>query len=338
MNASITVVIPAHNASETLAETLDSILRQTRADWVAHIVDDASTDDTAQIAKKYCGRDQRFRLLQASAGSAGAARNYGASFAKTPWLAFLDADDLYHSEFLAAMVGRATQALEPERTLVYCWAQQMTPDRRIEPQYRPPHDEHLRHLRRTCIFFTGAIVMARAMFVNVGGYDTRLRTAEDWDLFVRLFRAEPNTLEVERSLLVYRLRPGSLVRTSSRMFYDAREVVLRAYGEDAEGHIAAEMEQTICLVGLWHLGVSIGSGQLDREFANDLPIPGQLDDGAAAAHLISGVATGACGLEEDWPQFWPRFRKEIADDLAILGAHRNGVLTVLERRAVTQPH
>ena len=59
----LSVVIPAHNAAKTLAETLDSLLAQSRSDWQAIIVDDGATDATREIAAGYVARDHRFHLL-----------------------------------------------------------------------------------------------------------------------------------------------------------------------------------------------------------------------------------------------------------------------------------
>ena len=337
--ASITIVIAARNAAATLAQTLDSVLRQTRTDWVALIVDDSSTDETCRIAAKYCATDNRFRILRIAAGSAAEARNYGASFAETPWIAFLDADDLYREEFLAEMLGLAFEAKDPARSVVYCSGQQMTPDGRIGVIDQPPQLEHLQHLRRACIFYTCALVMPRALFASVGGFSVSLKTAEDWDLWVRLFQAGGIPVAAEHPLVIYRLRPDSLVRTarSEQLFRDSREVIYRAHGVSSSAAGTRDIDRALFHVGLWHLGVSIGAKKADEDFVRDLPIPMDLDDGIVAAHLISGIASGACVFEEDWPQLWSRFRGEIGSSLAIIGSHRDRVLYELENRATVTP-
>jgi len=339
IGASITIVIAARNAAATLAQTLDSVLRQTRTDWVAHIVDDSSTDETSRVAAKYCATDNRFRVLRIAAGSAAEARNYGASFAETPWLAFLDADDLYREEFVAEMLRLASQEEEPARSVVYCPGQQMRPDGRVGEIDRPPRSQHLQHLRTSCIFYTCALVMPRSMFKSVGGFNVSLQTAEDWDLWVRLFQAGAIPVPAERPLVIYRLRPDSLVRTacSEQLFRDSREVIYRAHGVSSDAAGRTDIDQALFHVGLWHLGVSIGAKKADGYFARDLPIPVDLDDRIAAAHIISGIASGACAFEEEWPQLWTRFREEIDSNLAIIGSHRDRVLYALENRARVTP-
>ena len=88
----LSVVIPAHNAADTLAGTLDSLLAQTRGDWQAIIVDDGSRDATRQIAEAYVGRDKRLSLLANDGAPEGvsAARNHGIASATGRWLMFLD--------------------------------------------------------------------------------------------------------------------------------------------------------------------------------------------------------------------------------------------------------
>ena len=89
---SISVVIPAWNAEETLARALESVLAQTRPPDEIIVVDDASTDGTVRLAKSYADQGVSFLSLRERRGAA-AARNTGIRGAKGRWIAFLDADD-----------------------------------------------------------------------------------------------------------------------------------------------------------------------------------------------------------------------------------------------------
>ena len=71
----ITIIVPAFNAAPWIAECLDSILAQSFDDWQAIIVDDGSTDATADIAAEYALRDKRIRLMSRPNGGPSAARN-----------------------------------------------------------------------------------------------------------------------------------------------------------------------------------------------------------------------------------------------------------------------
>ncbi len=92
----VTVVIPAYNNSEHIARALDSVCSQTLKPHQVIVVDDGSTDDTAEIVKKY---DNVEYIYQQNAG-ASAGRNTGIENATGEWIAFLDADDEWLVEYL----------------------------------------------------------------------------------------------------------------------------------------------------------------------------------------------------------------------------------------------
>ena len=96
----ISVVIPAYNAEQFLDETLESVLSQTYENWECIIVNDGSTDNTEEIAKKWCEKDARFRYFYKENSGVSDTRNLGIKEARGEYIAFLDADDLYMPNFL----------------------------------------------------------------------------------------------------------------------------------------------------------------------------------------------------------------------------------------------
>ncbi|GGO62847.1 hypothetical protein GCM10010910_13970 [Microbacterium nanhaiense] len=98
------VIIPTHNVRPWLRQTLDSVLRQ-REDLELIVVDDASTDGTAEFARAYAARDPRVRVLENEASGGGSARNLGARSAAGDFLIFADGDDLIPDGAYAALVG-----------------------------------------------------------------------------------------------------------------------------------------------------------------------------------------------------------------------------------------
>jgi len=99
---SVSVVIPAYNAERFLAEAIDSVLGQGYGSLEVIVVDDGSTDDTADVARHY---DPQVRLLQQVNGGIGSARNSGVEAASGEHLAFLDADDLWTDGALEARLA-----------------------------------------------------------------------------------------------------------------------------------------------------------------------------------------------------------------------------------------
>lgn len=104
----VSVIVPAYNAASTLPRALDSIAAQTARPQEIIIVDDSSTDATADVAAQWCAThpDLSARVLRLSQnGGAGTARNAGWAQATGEFVAFLDADDAWHSRKLAIQHG-----------------------------------------------------------------------------------------------------------------------------------------------------------------------------------------------------------------------------------------
>ena len=105
----ISVIVPAWNATATIATAITSVLDQADVDLECVVVDDASTDDTVAVVEGMRARDGRLVLVRSGAnGGCSAARNLGLSVARGEWLAFLDADDRLLPGGLAAMLHAAT--------------------------------------------------------------------------------------------------------------------------------------------------------------------------------------------------------------------------------------
>ncbi|MGH9163193.1 MAG: glycosyltransferase family 2 protein [Vicinamibacteraceae bacterium] len=104
----ISFVIPAFNSDEYIGETLRSISSQEADNYEVVVVDDCSTDDTAQIVETWAARDPRVRYVQGAGKGPGDARNLGIREATGEWICFVDSDDLVHSAY-----SRAIQAVAP---------------------------------------------------------------------------------------------------------------------------------------------------------------------------------------------------------------------------------
>ena len=98
----ISVVIPMYNKRDYIFRAINSVLNQSHIDFELIIVDDGSTDGSADIVETVC--DQRIRLLIQKNGGVSRARNAGVKQANAEWVAFLDADDEYEPEFLTQIV------------------------------------------------------------------------------------------------------------------------------------------------------------------------------------------------------------------------------------------
>lgn len=100
------VILPAYNNEETIAQAIESVIAQTSPDWELLAVDDCSTDGTRAILDGYAEKDSRVRVLSNPVNSgAGPSRNLGIGASSGRYIAFLDADDSWHPEKLGRQVA-----------------------------------------------------------------------------------------------------------------------------------------------------------------------------------------------------------------------------------------
>lgn len=102
----VSIVIPVYNAARFLHETVASVKKQTFTDWELILVDDCSTDDSLKIVEQYAAQDKRILVIKNDVNSGAAfTRNRGIKIAQGTYLAFLDADDLWHVKKLEKQVA-----------------------------------------------------------------------------------------------------------------------------------------------------------------------------------------------------------------------------------------
>lgn len=99
----ISVVVPAYNAAAVIEECINSILRQTYSDFELIVVDDGSTDNTAEIVSTKAAEDKRIRLIRQTNGGVSSARNAGIDAAMGEQLCFVDSDDTVSANYLEAL-------------------------------------------------------------------------------------------------------------------------------------------------------------------------------------------------------------------------------------------
>jgi len=192
----ISVIIPVYNGAEFLPAALASVRAQAYTPLELIVVDDGSTDQTAQVVQRL-GDDIHY-LYQQNQGPA-AARNTGIAAAQGELITFLDADDLWPADKLAQQV--AALAAAPGAALSWGYTQISVYDE--APRALPP-------LAPSWYPLLGSILCRRAVFQQIGGFEASLRYAEDVDWFMRIREEQ---IMVEKSpgiVLFYRLRRGSM--------------------------------------------------------------------------------------------------------------------------------
>ena len=90
----VSVIVPCYNQGEYLADALESVLYQTFTDWECIIVNDGSSDNTEEVANKFCELDKRFKYISQTNQGVSAARNNGIKASSGTYILPLDGDDV----------------------------------------------------------------------------------------------------------------------------------------------------------------------------------------------------------------------------------------------------
>jgi teichuronic acid biosynthesis glycosyltransferase TuaG len=110
----VSVVTPCYNSAAFIGETIESVRNQSVTDWEHILIDDGSSDGTADIVRTYADRDRRIKLIELGTNSGAAvARNTGINAACGRYLAFLDSDDVWLDGKLAVQLEYMTQNAAP---------------------------------------------------------------------------------------------------------------------------------------------------------------------------------------------------------------------------------
>lgn len=183
----VSVIIPTYNRAHLLKRAIDSALAQTYENLEVLVIDDASSDETEYVVGSY--RDPRVRYFRHCTNRGGsAARNTGLQLARGHFVAFLDSDD----EWMPEKVERHLEVFRkhPEYDVVYSAVRDVYPDGsfRIRHHDGPEGQIYDLLLVRNVVGPTSAFVVRRECFEKVGGFDESLRSAQDYDMWLRLAR------------------------------------------------------------------------------------------------------------------------------------------------------
>jgi len=227
----VSVIIPTYNYGTLISETLVSVQRQTLASWECIIVDDGSTDDTAEVVARVAEHDARVHYTRQGNQRQAVAKNTAFSQMRGEYLQFLDADDLIESRKLESQV--AYLEAHPEVDIVYGGVRYFRTHDRNERLYSMGEDnlpwmpevsgedgEVLKALVCDNIMVINSPLVRRSLVERVGHFDARLPPAEDWDYWLRcaLAGAHFQFVDLPDTLALVRLHSTSSSQNRIRMY------------------------------------------------------------------------------------------------------------------------
>ena len=200
-NPLVSIIVPTFNRAQLVKEAISSVLNQTYRNFEIIVIDDNSTDNTAELISKINdGRIYYFRLKKNQ--GAPAARNLGLKKASGQLIAFLDSDDQWVSKKLEKQIALFER--EQQIGLVYTGIKFINSqfERILVPKVRGDISKSI--LKKNYVGPTSSVVIKKALIDEVGGFDVTLPSCQDWDLFIRIgqvceidYIAEPLVLYFE---------------------------------------------------------------------------------------------------------------------------------------------
>ena len=224
----VSAVVPVHNGSAYVAEAIESVLGQTRPPIECLVIDDGSTDETAEVVGRF-GRDVVY-VRQDRAG-VSSARNRGAALARGALVAFLDHDDVW----LPTKLERQLEAFAALRGIALC-AVEVVDERgtlRRTMRLRPRED-----LITGMLMFDGTEtvscsstgLMRREELLKSGGFDPALSASADWDLLFRMALAG-DLAYVDEPLVRYRVHGANMSNDIGAMEQDMTYAFAKAFAD-----------------------------------------------------------------------------------------------------------
>lgn len=232
LNDKVSVIIPTYNRSELLKKAVKSLESQSHQNIEIIIIDDFSTDDTAEVVGKM--KDSRIIYIRHDINKGGSeARNTGIKRATGRFIGFLDSDDQWLPDKLEKQLKLFAD--QPDLGVVYTGVQVVNennqPTRKIIPKYRG--NMLLKLFESNCIDTTSSVLVKKEVLEQVQGFDAGLPSCQDWDLYIRL--AQVTTFDfVKESMVLFYHHSGERITTNKKSVLSGHLSIFEKYKELAK--------------------------------------------------------------------------------------------------------
>ena len=218
---SVSIIMPAFNAETYIQSSIQSVTSQTFPDWELVVIDDGSTDTTAQIVKQLQALDNRIKYLYQHNKRLGAARNTGIRAARGEWIAFLDSDDQWMPHKLETQLQAAK---DTNADLVFSSGYYLYED----SQQLAPYDsltgvfsgiDLYRQIFRHNYIPVLSVMIKAACVRKVGLQEESPKAygCEDWDYWLRCCRCGASSIGLSNRTFTYRVHDAGMSRNILNM-------------------------------------------------------------------------------------------------------------------------
>ncbi len=210
-----------YNGSETISETIDSILDQSIKPTEIIVVDDGSTDSSIEVLKRYEGQ---IRIIERENGGPSRARNTGIELANGPWIALCDGDDLWHRGKLEQQINTAKE--NPDISIfATSWRRSF---HELSLDNKKHHLVDRQRLLKLNQFQTSTVLIKKSIFDEVGFFDPTVDVAEDWEMWIRAALISKIYVD-DAPLVMYRDSPKGVSKDLTTLFKKCSLVMEKAF-------------------------------------------------------------------------------------------------------------
>ena len=222
------IIIPCYQQAKYLSECIHSLSSQTFSDFEILLIDDGSPDNTRDVAQKLALNESRLKYLYKENGGLSSARNFGITNAKGEYLVFLDSDDSLNPDYLKASYAK----LSDKADMTISGYSFFNDSRSIYHTVLLNENLSFKDIILGNICPAHSIAIKKSLLNKVGVFDETLKSAEDWDLWIRLYKAGANINIINQVLANYRMHEHSMSRNAFRMYQALKIVAERAFLKD----------------------------------------------------------------------------------------------------------
>jgi glycosyltransferase involved in cell wall biosynthesis len=248
MSPRVSVLMPVFNGGPYLAAAIESVQAQTFEDFELVIVDDGSTDGSAEKIADFAARDRRIRAYWKDNSGISETLNRGIAEARGDWIARLDADDI----MLPRRLERQMAFVSTQSEIVAAGSNYDIIDERgrhcatLRPLPRS-RDELQRFLaaREPLTFTHPTMIYRRDIAAGLGGYRREYEPCEDTELFARMIAAGGVILIQPEVLTLYRVHAGAASRRQAVQMFLKRHFVYHNFYRERDGQSAESYEEFI---------------------------------------------------------------------------------------------